>query len=251
MTWKAFIERLNPDLHTPPTEPDTRFWPYCLDSSSSTSSSTSAKRAPGPPTSSSPGSSPQPYPSPSQPSLADLVASTHAQDVAAALSLAEALLHPDAVRRCTPLEALAHPFLRDPAFEHDGLTETDTVPHPFMHGVCKELHWLDDSRRGYVYVWDPRRHELERNRKRKRTSGGREGLGRPRRRVSVYERGRDGEIEEVDLDVTSDEEEVELDEFGRKVLHGMMWRPVLAGEGIATGSKPCEFHRAEQGYWFG
>ncbi|EKM59990.1 uncharacterized protein PHACADRAFT_206206 [Phanerochaete carnosa HHB-10118-sp] len=248
MTWSNFVERLNPDLHTPPTEPDTRFWPYCLDSPSSSSSP--MKRTQEPPTSSSPQSSPHPYSSPSPPSLTDLVASTHAQDVADALSLAEALLRPDAVKRFTPHAALEHPFLRDPALAREGCSEADMFPHPFGHGVCGKLHWHDEHGSGYVCVWDPRRHERERDRKRKRALGhGRSAM--PRRRLSVYEMGRSGELQEINLDASSEEEEEEVDEYGRIVVQGMTWRSVLAGEGVAVGRKPCEYHRAELGYWFG
>ncbi|GJE87431.1 kinase-like protein [Phanerochaete sordida] len=242
MTWRNFVERLNPDLHTPPTDPDTRFWPYCLEPPTTSGGSASIR---DPPTSSSPSSSPPAESPPSDTPLADFVAATHEQDVADALSLAEELLRPDAVKRLTPLAALEHPFLRDPALVCEGQTEADVVPHPFGLGVCGELHWQDERGRPYVGVWDPQRHE----RKRKRGAA-RGSPARARRRIAVYERGRGGEVQEVDLDADSDEE-FEVDECGRRVVQGMIWRTVLAGQGIAVGNSPCEFHKAKLGYWFG
>lgn len=220
MTWRSFVERLNPDLHTPPTEPDSRFWPYCLEPCWNSSSAAKYTH--------------------------DLVAATHAQDVAQALSLAEGLLNPDAVKRLTPLAALEHPFLRDPALEVEGRTEADMVPHPFGVGVCKELHFQDRVRQ-QVCVWDPRRRD--RDRKRKRLSA-HENPVKARRRVAVFEKGRGGQLQEVDLDASS-EEEFELDEHGRRIYQGMVWRDVAMGEGLAVGNKPCEFHQAAHGYWFG
>ena len=50
------------------------------------------------------------------------------------------------------------------------------------------------------------------------------------------------------IDLGSDGEDGDEDD---RVAEGMVVRPVLAGEGIALGGEPCEFHRTELGYWFG
>ena len=168
---------------------------------------------------------------------------THAQDAADALSLVERLLHPDSVKRYTPRDALEHPFLRDPLLASKGQSEADIVPHPFGRGVCGELHHLDEHGHGYVFVWDPKRRE--RKRKRHSSDGGRDCVGKAGK-VQRKEGDKEvkAEYQEVSLiDLGSDDEE--------ERLKGMVARPVLAGEGIAIGSKPCEFHRAELGYWFG
>ena len=235
-SWKDFVERLNPDVHMPPTDPDTRFWPYSLDDSSSQSN-----HPHHPPTSSSPSSSPPPS-SPTSPaakppfSLKDHIASTHEQDVVDALSLAEGLLHPDAVKRLTPVQALEHPFLRDPELVKEGKTESDIIPHPFGQGICEELHATDAQGVGYVKVWDPRQGS---SRKRKRVGGGgREVSGKRRASEGKWERGaRESEL-------------VDLDDDGEREECMYVDRPVLAGEGIAIGNNPCEFHRPGLGYRF-
>lgn len=132
------------------------------------------------------------------------------------------------MKRLTPAQALEHPFLRDPGLARKGKTEADVVPHPFGHGVCAELHATDKQGAGYVKVRDPRRGSG----KRKRDGGGgrREG-GKRRASGGAWKKERE----------ESDESEGE---------DGYIHRPVLAGEGIAIGDEPCEFHRTELGYRF-
>lgn len=240
ISWRDFVERLNPDVHTPPSQPDTRFWPYCLDPSSSNPE----PRARHPPTSSSPvfsSHSRSPSPEDDSPSasasssLVDYLASTHAQDVADALSLAEGLLDPNAIKRLTPAQALEHPFLRDPALAREGLTERDLVPHPFGHGICGSLHWVDDQGIGHVKVKAPRKMG-----KRKRTEG---APSSGKRRAGGRRWDRAYELEDDDIVIVeSDEEGTEEDAY--------MDREVAAGEGLAIGRNPCAFHRPELGYHF-
>lgn len=121
--------------------------------------------------------------------------------------------------------------MRDPALAREGKTEVDVVPHPFGQGVCGELHFTDSKGVGYVRVWKPA------SGKRKRIAdGARRDFGKRRASGEMWKRTR-GE-EEIDLDEESDGEELYVE------------KAVTAGEGIAVGSQPCEFHQRELGYRF-
>ncbi|OCH94542.1 kinase-like protein [Obba rivulosa] len=169
ISWREFVERLNPDLRDPPPI-DPQFYPYNLITS---------HRSP-PPSSSSP-----PRFSPSGSSPAPELAippEEHAADITAALDFLEGVMHPESTRRLTPREALAHPFLREPDAPADA--DDAFAPHPFGEGIC--AHWHLETEDGqYVRV-----------------------------RVNGVE----------------------------------MERRVAAGEGIAIGRQPCEFHRDQVEY---
>ncbi len=167
--WRAFVEKLNPNLRTPP-KPDPQFYPY-------TGSVRSGTRPP--PSSSSPPSrfsssrSPTPDLQPAPPSP-----ESYAEGIEQALDLLEQLLHPESVRRITPRKALYHPFLQDP----DEPADDDVCPNPFTEGVCGSEHFYDEK------TDEPC--------------------------VTIY--GSHGEV---------------------------TVKKLVAGEGIAIGKQPCEFHR--------
>ncbi|CAL1700077.1 unnamed protein product [Somion occarium] len=105
ITWREFVEKLNPDLRIPP-KPDPRYYPYTCHTRHRT-------RPPDP--------------------------QTYAQEMEHALDLVEQLMHPESVRRITPRKALYHPFLRD----EDEVEDDEFFPHPFGEGICAEWHFLD------------------------------------------------------------------------------------------------------------
>lgn len=50
-------------------------------------------------------------------------------------------MHPEATRRITPKDALAHPFLKD----RDKPDDDEFVPHRFGEGICAALHFYDEN----------------------------------------------------------------------------------------------------------
>ncbi|KAF5387874.1 hypothetical protein D9615_000835 [Tricholomella constricta] len=159
ISWREFVENQNPTLYEP-QEPDLRYYPYNNpayhshishehDHEQSPPQSTSA-----PPSSSSNSSPPSLYfprsSSPAGPSVVPDVMRTpshaaHRRDIEAALDLAEQLMHPQSVRRMTPKNALAHPFLRGEEGDFDEAADDDEfVPHCFGEGVCGQWHFVDE-----------------------------------------------------------------------------------------------------------
>lgn len=166
MTWRAFVEKLRPDIYDPPVASTIR------------SQSHMDTHIPPPP-SSSPSSSTARDKTPTQADEAYLA------DLESAFDLLEQLLNPDCTRRITPEKALYHAFLAPPSPEEQ---DNEFFPHPFGKGVCSEDHYLDDVTN---YPWVRYKVRLE-----------------------------NGEWK-----------------WERRCL--------LAGEGIAIGKQPCEFHREE------
>ena len=166
MSWKEFVERLNPDVHTPPPA-EHNYYPYSL-------SEHRVRTRPCPATSSSPGPS---SPSDTSPSPVS-EAARYSAEIDVALDFLEKAMEPESIRRITPRAALYHPFLREPDAEEDD----EYVPHPFGDGVCGALHEIDDA----------------------------------------------------------DDLCIKVQVEGRE---GWVTRKVQAGEGIAIGRRPCEYHR--------
>ncbi|PSR80981.1 hypothetical protein PHLCEN_2v6571 [Hermanssonia centrifuga] len=133
VSWREFVERLNPKLREPP-KPDHRFYPYTTPAWSETRP---------PPSSSSPTShsrySASRYSSGSR-SPSPATQESYAADIDNALDLLEQIMQPEAVKRMTPRAALAHPFLKDP----DEPDDDEFVPHPFGEGVCGDYHFHDE-----------------------------------------------------------------------------------------------------------
>ncbi|KAG7447698.1 kinase-like protein [Guyanagaster necrorhizus] len=98
MTWREFCEKQNPEIYTPPS-PKPDFYPHA-------DTPTSEEE--------------------------------HHQDLDNAFDLLEKLLHPEAVHRITPRDALYHPFLAQ------SVGDDEFFPHPFGKGVCAHLHRIDD-----------------------------------------------------------------------------------------------------------
>ncbi len=130
ISWKEFVERLNPDVRVPPA-PEYRYYPYTLPEHR-------ARIRPYPSSSSSPGPSSQSHRTPSPtPSEAD----RYSAEIDVALDFLEKAMEPDSTRRMTPRDALIHSFLRDPDAEEDD----EYVPHPFGDGMCGALHEVDGA----------------------------------------------------------------------------------------------------------
>ena len=129
ITWKDFVERLNPDLRIP-AYPDPYFYPHTprrpREQSQPPSSSSTYSRSP----------SPERSPSPTPSELA-----AYSKEVDVALDFLEKVMEPDSTKRMTPRGALYHPFLRDPAEAEDD----EVVPHPFGHGTCRDYHFVDEE----------------------------------------------------------------------------------------------------------
>ncbi|KAG6831976.1 hypothetical protein H0H87_003119 [Tephrocybe sp. NHM501043] len=160
MPWREFIEKQNPTLYDPP-EPDLRYYPYnqpayqahivrereqsrhsdsVPPSSSSTCSSPPSlyfPRSSSPPMASDAGIFPNIMQVPS--------AQSHRRQVESAIDLAELLMNPFSVRRPTPEEALAHPFLRGEEGDFDEAADDDEFePHLFGEGVCGQWHQINE-----------------------------------------------------------------------------------------------------------
>ncbi|TFY55737.1 hypothetical protein EVG20_g9208 [Dentipellis fragilis] len=130
ISWQEFVERQNPNLRVPP-KPDPRFYPY---------SCSSSDPHPVPPSSSSPTASGSPSGSPSSSrwSPSPPTTESYGADIDIALDLLDKIMEPVSVKRLTPKEALAHPFLR----EEPG--DEEFFPHPFGEGICGEFHFVDE-----------------------------------------------------------------------------------------------------------
>ncbi|KAI0787241.1 kinase-like domain-containing protein, partial [Irpex lacteus] len=107
--WSDFVERLNPELRTPP-DPDTRFYPY----TSETWTQRQQQHTRIPPSSSSPTTSRYSSSrSPSPQHEATTSPEAYSRDIDNALDLVERLMEPESTKRIIPKDALAHPFLKD------------------------------------------------------------------------------------------------------------------------------------------
>ncbi|KAI0065867.1 kinase-like protein [Artomyces pyxidatus] len=178
--WRSFVTDQNPDIFTPPL-PDRRFYPYNIASSARHHGSSHA-----PPDSSSSSYRTSPSSSDSRSRSSSSAVPTpesYREDMENALDLLEKLMEPESTQRCTPRDALYHPFLFDET--QDG-EDDDYFPHPFGEGVCGDLHFVDPV------------------------------------------------TEELCVRVRSGDEK-----------EGEIVRKITAGEGVAIGREPCEFHRED------
>ncbi|KAF7339783.1 Kinase-like protein [Mycena venus] len=134
ITWNTFVTKQNPDLYTPP-KPDPSYYPH---NQMHYTDDTPADFLP-------PGSS-------SSPSRGLISFFPHKRDVDLAFSFLQGLLEPEAHRRTTPKEALAHEFL----LEIDEPADEENFPHPFGQGVCKKYHFIDPvTEEPGVQVYEP------------------------------------------------------------------------------------------------
>ncbi|KAG6919762.1 hypothetical protein DXG01_001598 [Tephrocybe rancida] len=158
MSWREFVEKQNPTIYDPP-EPDLRYYPHNQPAFHAHMNQLEHSRHSVPPSSSSSSSSPTSlfFPRSSSPpmsgegtSLSGLLApspTSHRQEVDSAIDLAEQLMNPFSVRRITPKEALAHPFLRGEEGDFDEAANDDEfTPHVFGEpgSDCAQWHYVND-----------------------------------------------------------------------------------------------------------
>ncbi|KAG8916543.1 hypothetical protein FRC02_003754 [Tulasnella sp. 418] len=246
--WQEVIERLNPSIlePSPPVSPSRR---NSLASDSSSSPTVD------------PGYAPPGYNRGSDPLL------THAYD------LLDKMMHPDMTKRITARDALFHPFLAEyidpPEDDQDEgnidlmegqletreYTDPDTgevitasgddlyVPHPFGDGVCKQGHWIDeDTREHCVFVVIDRippsemSDETEEERVMRRQKEEEAGIIEIRETDELWHASGSSE------DGTG----------GGAAILKVAVKRLDAGEGIAIGLNPCEYHRkgiVDKVYW--
>ncbi|KAJ7654984.1 kinase-like protein [Mycena polygramma] len=142
ISWTAFVTKQNPELYTPP-KPDPNYWPHNTTHYSEADATTNADSLP-PASSSSPSRGSSPFSAGSSTVSAAALKENAARDarkrdVDLAFSLLQGLLEPEACKRTTPKDALAHPFL----LEVDEPADDEVFPHPFGQGACKKHHLVD------------------------------------------------------------------------------------------------------------
>ena len=229
--WREFVQKQNPTIYEP-EEPDPRFFPYNQPSYLARAKSEVYREPPQPPPSSSsdpplefPHSSPSSLrssPAPLSDTPPNPAAEARRTDIENAFDLLEQILHPESVRRMTPREALAHPFLRsspspssssrrvgmgedgDEYIDIDAHEEDDDeyVPHPYDggEGRCREYHFRDE-------VTDVECVRM---------------------------------VAKCECD-DCQEEAAHSDGDGHEGYYEEV-RALVAGEGVAIGRNPCEFH---------
>ena len=77
------------------------------------------------------------------------------QQIDLALDLLNHLMEPDSTKRFTPKQALSHPWLRM------GLPENyddEFFPHPTGEGVCKDMHFFDETDAHHIVVNSTQRY---------------------------------------------------------------------------------------------
>ncbi|KAJ7225679.1 kinase-like protein [Mycena pura] len=140
VTWKSFVTKQNPDLYDPPKHEPTYYHEEASANAGSFPPASSSSPTRGP-------SSPVPA------ATEDAAREAHKRDVDLAFSLVQGLLEPEAHKRTTPKDALAHEFLHD-----DGPDDAEMFPHPFGKGVCHKYHMVDDvTDEQFVKVYEPLR----------------------------------------------------------------------------------------------
>ncbi|KAG8956707.1 hypothetical protein FRC04_000185 [Tulasnella sp. 424] len=203
-----------------------------------------------------------------------------------AFDLLENMLLPDMTKRITARDSLFHPFLLDPLPLPEGAEapadlydwpieareyrdpETDEVivaqgddlyvPHPYGEGVCKRGHWVDEDTGDQCcfVVIDDGSSKPETERKKKGDK--RVGIPDEKRQARLKRRlAKERELgifrinlDDAELDDEHDTEESKGQGAGRVMK--VRVKKLAAGEGIAIGLEPCEFHQnglIDASYW--
>ncbi|KAH9482230.1 Cell cycle serine/threonine-protein kinase hsk1 [Psilocybe cubensis] len=232
ISWKEFVERLNPGIKEP-RKYDMRFYPH---NSKHRDGRGSMMPPPPPPPSSSPtsldGSDTLVNPTSASTAVAahkqsdrhanPPSAERHAKEMKYAFDFLEMVLHFESTKRATPRKALYHKFLEDEA----GAPEDDDVaPRRNGEGQCEKWHTVDPHGNHYAVLLRPcwcrsRREDV---------------LGEPE--------------EEIDLDEESEDELEDGHGLGQGGACTVLvpYKLILnAGEGVAFGREPCELHKADE-----
>lgn len=200
-----------------------------------------------------------------------------------AFDLLENMLLPDMTKRITARDALFHPFLLDPLPLPEGVEppadlydwpietreyrdpETDEVivaqgddlyvPHPYGEGVCKRGHWVDEDTGEqccFVVVDDG----LPKEGKKKSTK--RVGIPDEKRQARLKRRlakERELGIYRIQLDEGEQDDGQDPEDPSERATGRVLKvkvKKLAAGEGIAVGLEPCEFHQnglIDASYW--
>lgn len=228
VTWQEFVERLNPGIKEP-RKYDMRYYPH----NCKHRDGRGAVMPPQPPLSSSStlieGSDAASVDLTSQDTAQQQTdryanppsSERHAKDMKIAFHFLESVLHFESTKRATPRKALYHKFLEEAGAPPDD----EVVPRVTAEGVCERYHAVHN---GVHYVNVYRRCTC-----------------RGRKTHPDWEEG-----EEVDLDSDGGESGVD-DDLGNEKECEHMYEELLslsAGEGIAIGNQPCEFHKDPELY---
>lgn len=208
ISWSQFVERLNPDIHTP-KKYDMRFYPHnCKhrdgrDARDALASMPPPARSSSPPTSSTdaperPSKHAERYANPP-------TVERYGHVLKLAFHLLEQVLHFESTKRYTPRKVLYHQFLDEAGADGDD----QFVPHRVGDGVCGRFHYRESDGTHCVRV-------ERRCRCREPTEHG----------MSDGEEDGDGDEEHVFEDLVE----------------------VEAGRGIPIGTTPCEYHRDMDSY---
>ncbi|KIL70478.1 hypothetical protein M378DRAFT_183937 [Amanita muscaria Koide BX008] len=255
ITWRDFVQRQNPHLYEP-HEPDSQYFPYYGSPPSLVSAA--RKQKSDLPTTTSSSSSASSYPTSSSldslsnlPRVSSPTEERHRVDIENALDLVEQLMHPESTRRITPRAALYHPFLANDTWGGEGTAEgvryngDEVVVKPGNSGRKRE---------------DNSRSELD-------ADEGQEGVGDDDEGDETGEAGgRAGDDEffphpfgegvcgEWHFQDASEEPCVSMVQMVGECECGRCERDggekkgyeerlrLVAGQGIAIGREPCEFH---------
>ncbi|KAJ7169725.1 kinase-like protein [Mycena filopes] len=150
ISWNSFVTKQNPDLHTPP-KPNPTYYPYNIQHNSDAHANIDSFP---PASSSSPsrGSSPGSVDSTTAVLKETATREAHRRDIDLAFNFLQGLLEPEAHRRTTPKDALAHAFLLDP----DEPADDEMFPHPFGKGICAKYHFTDGvTEERCMWVYEP------------------------------------------------------------------------------------------------
>ena len=259
--WSEFVTKQNPDIQTL-REPDTRFYPHNSFSQTTHLQPITAP-SPPPPTSSSPARAsasvcgdyyydlefPTSPLTPTTPIEVDVELeqaveqdktpeAAYKQDLEDALDLLNKLLDPLATNRITPRGALAHPFLKihrhgGPAEWGEEPDDDEFFPHPFGEGICGEWHFRDEvTEEPFVRVEEDCECDECEDECEDGEEAGEEG-------------GREGEEEEEGEEDKEGRRETRRKARGRRRRRVEEVLTLVAGEGIAIGRQPCEFHKGD------
>ncbi|KDR84324.1 hypothetical protein GALMADRAFT_237104 [Galerina marginata CBS 339.88] len=238
INWETFVKKLNPGIMEP-RKYDMRYYPH----NSKHKDGRGSMLPPNmPPPSSSPtaitfpGSESESASATIDPSISNQSDNNrhanppslerYTKDMTNAFSFLELVLHVESTKRATPRRALYHKFLDEP-----GVPEDDAfVPHRPGEGVCGALHFRapeDDEEDGGD------------------GAGGTAHYVKVMRRCLCMSSRREvlGEKDEDEVSLDSDDGEDGEDEDGWCGEYVGDTKRVEAGEGVAVGRQPCEYHR--------
>ncbi|KAF9562510.1 kinase-like protein [Agrocybe pediades] len=215
LTWRQFVEKMTPDIWKP-RKYDMRYYPH----NSKHRDGRGSSHMPPPSSSPTSNSGTQDLPIDIDAATRDSVQSDryanppseerHTKEMKIMFSFLESVLHFESTKRYTPQKALYHKFLEEPGVEGDDAF----IPNRIGEGRCSEHHYRDEET-GVNYVRILHKCVCQ------------------RKKGPIFD-------EEDGQELAPDSEVDEAYEWCGKYIADV--RPLEAGEGIAIGNRPCEFH---------